>query len=530
MPYNSLYLVPFLTILKSKRWDWQKMASDPNGSNYRKQNTSNADVLEREGRVPPQALEVEEAVLGAMLIEHEAATVVLQMLKADDFYKPAHQHIFEVLHDLYERDNPLDLLTVENELRDQELLDACGGPGYLSELTRSVSSAANIDYHSQIIAEKATKRNLILGCTDIIREAYDSTSDPYDVLDRAEQRIFDIANQKQRAQAKPIGDVLKETLSYLEDIRGKSSGITGIPSGLDIDKYTAGWQNGDLIIIAARPSMGKTAFILTAARNAALHQDKKLQTSVAFFSLEMSSQSLVQRFLTMEARINAQTARSGRLKDNEFKRLIDAAGRLFTADIFVDDTPGLSIMELRTKCRRLKSEHDIGLIAVDYLQLMTTNKPDIGNREQEIASISRGLKALAKELNVPVVALSQLSRAVEQRGGDKRPQLSDLRESGSIEQDADVVCFLYRPEYYGIKTTPEGQSTAGLTEVIVGKQRNGPTGSVRLYFVKDYARFENVTTASPDPFEAAGDEENATDTGTPPIGHDPGSDEDEAPF
>lgn len=503
------------------------------GSNFNKK--ADSKILEQEGRIPPQAVEVEEAVLGSMLIEHEAATVALQMLSAGDFYKPAHRHIFEVLHELYERDNPLDLLTVENELRDKGLLDTCGGAGYLSELTRSVSSAANIDYHAQIIAEKATKRNLILGCTDIIKEAYDSTSDPYDVLDRAEQRIFDLANSKQRSQAQPIGDVLKDTLSHLEEMRGKSSGITGVPTGTDVDKLTAGWQDGDLIIVAARPSMGKTAYVLTTARNAALHQDPKMQTKVALFSLEMSNQSLVQRLLTMEGRINAQAARSGRLEDEQFKRLIDAAGRLFTANIFVDDTPGLSIMELRTKCRRLKSEHDIGLIVVDYLQLMTASGKDFGTREQEIASISRGLKALAKELDVPVVALSQLSRAVEQRGGDKRPQLSDLRESGSIEQDADVVCFLYRPEYYGIKTTPEGQSTTGLAELIIGKQRNGPVGTVPLYFIKEYARFENPTTASPDPFSSGGnntdDNNSSNDGGAPPMGHNPGGSDDEgAPF
>ena len=500
------------------------------GSNYK----NNTQSLEQEGRVPPQAVEVEKAVLGSMLIEHEAATVALQMLNSSDFYKPAHQHIFEVIHELYERDNPLDLLTVENELRDKELLDSCGGAGYLSELTRSVSSAANVDYHAQIISEKATKRNLILGCTDIIKEAYDSSSDTYDVLDKAEQRIFDLANSKQRSQSQPIGDVLKDTLSHLEDIRGKSAGITGVPTGTDVDNKTAGWQKGDLIIIAARPSMGKTAYVLTTARNAALHQNQKLQTKVAIFSLEMSNQSLVQRLLTMEGRINAQSARSGRLDDSEFKRLIDAAGRLFTANIFVDDTPGLSIMELRTKARRLKSEHDIGLIVVDYLQLMTATG-DFGTREQEIAAISRGLKALAKELDVPVVALSQLSRAVEQRGGDKRPQLSDLRESGSIEQDADVVCFIYRPEYYGIKTTPEGQSTTGLAEVIIGKQRNGPTGSVPLYFVKDYARFENLTTADSGPFEGGGPSDDSSPSqggdNPPPMGHNPGGDGNgKAPF
>jgi replicative DNA helicase len=499
-------------------------------------NNSDSSILEQQGRVPPQAVEVEEAVLGSMLIEHEAATVALQMLSANDFYKPAHQHIFEVLHDLYERDNPLDLLTVENELRDKGLLETCGGAGYLSELTRSVSSAANVDYHAQIIAEKATKRNLILGCTDIIKEAYDSSSDPYDVLDKAEQRIFDLANSKQRSQAQPIGDVLKDTLSYLEDIRGKKEGVTGVPTGTDVDDWTAGWQDGDLVIIAARPSMGKTAYVLTTARNAALHQNENLRTKVAIFSLEMSNQSLVQRLLTMEGRINAQTARSGQLEDEDFKRLIDAAGRLFTANIFVDDTPGLSIMELRTKARRLKSEHDIGLIVVDYLQLMTATG-DHGTREQEIASISRGLKALAKELDVPVIALSQLSRAVEQRGGDKRPQLSDLRESGSIEQDADVVCFLYRPEYYGIKTTPEGQSTTGLAEIIIGKQRNGPTGSVPLYFVKDYARFENLTTANEGPYgepNGGGPNQQGSDSsgdgGPPPMGHNPAGDDDEAPF
>jgi replicative DNA helicase len=503
-----------------------------NGSDYNKK--SNDQLGNQEGRVPPQAVEVEKAVLGSMLIEHEAATIALQMLQIEDFYKPAHRHVFEVLHDLYERDNPLDLLTVENELRDRELLDICGGAGYLSELTRSVSSAANVDYHAQIISEKATKRNLIMNCTTIIQEAYDSTSDPYDLLDKAEQRIFDLANAKHRSQAQPIGDVLKDTLSYLEDIRGKPSGITGVPTGLDVDKYTAGWQNGDMVVIAARPSMGKTAFVLTAARNAALHQDPKLRTKVALFSLEMSAQSLVQRLLTMEGRINAQSARSGRLNDEEFKRLIDAAGRLFTANIFVDDTPGLSILELRTKSRRLKSEHDIGLVIVDYLQLMTSNSKDHGNREQEIASISRGLKALAKELDVPVIALSQLSRAVETRGGDKRPQLSDLRESGSIEQDADVVSFLYRPEYYNITTTPEGKSTTGLAEIIIGKQRNGPVGSQELYFVKEYARFENLTQASSDPFEqdnapATDDSSDNNDTAPPPA-YSPGEDDEEAPF
>ncbi|MEX0679909.1 MAG: replicative DNA helicase [Balneolales bacterium] len=454
--------------------------------------TEPSELLEAQGRIPPQAVEIEEAVLGSMLIEEQAASVALEILQMDDFYKPAHRHIFEVFSKLFERNNPLDLLTVESELRDRNLLETIGGSGYLSDLTRAVSSAANIEYHCQIIAEKALKRNLILNCSDIIQEAYDSTSDSFEVLDAAEQRIFELTNSKTKGGSHTLGEILKHTLSYLEDIRGKKQGITGVPTGLDIDKITAGWQKGDLIIIAARPSMGKTAFTLTAARNAALNPDPDKRSSVAVFSLEMSDQALVQRLLTMEGRVDAQKARTGKLNDNEFKKLIDGAGRLHAASIFIDDTPSISIMEMRSKCRRLKNEHDIGLIIVDYLQLMAGLQNDRQNREQEIAGISRGLKALAKELNVPVIALSQLSRAVEQRGGDKRPQLSDLRESGSIEQDADVVCFLYRPEYYKITTDEQGNSTEGIAELIVGKQRNGPIGTVSLHFVKNYARFENL--------------------------------------
>ncbi len=506
----------------------------PNQNGSDAQRNSSKSFQGEGGRVPPQAVEVEEAVLGAMLIEKEAATIALQLLRPEDFYKPANKHIFETLFDLYERGNPLDLLTVESELRDKNLLDSIGGSGYLADLTRSVSSSANIDYHAQIIAEKSIKRNLILHCNDIIKAAYDTTTDANDVLDGAEQKIFDIANTKSRTNAIAIGDILKDTLGYLEELRGKPEGVTGVPSGLDVDRYTSGWQNGDLVIIAARPSMGKTAFTLTAARNAALHPDENLQSNVAIFSLEMSAQQLVQRFLTMEARIDAQAARTGRVKDEDFKRMIDAASRLFTAKIFIDDTPSLSVMELRTKCRRLKSEHDIGLIVVDYLQLMTATSRDIGNREQEIATISRGLKALAKELNVPVIALSQLSRQVEQRGGDKRPQLSDLRESGSIEQDADVVCFLYRPEYYGITTTPEGESTNGLAELIIGKQRNGPVGTTRMFFVKEYARFERLSRIDTSEQGPGGNDylegqDASSGPSLPPPTHNPGDDE-TAPF
>lgn len=459
------------------------------------------DRLDLDGRMPPQAVEIEEAILGGILIEKDAANLAMEILHGDDFYKPAHQHIFQTLSELHNRNNPLDILTLEQALKDKALLDSCGGTGYLSQLTRSVSSAANIEYHAQIVLEKSIKRKLILACTGIVKESYDTGSDPFDLLNQAEAQIFKLSNAGKSNSTKSLDSILKTTITYLEQLQErKTNGITGVPTALAVDKMTAGWQRGDLVIIAARPSMGKTAFVLTVARNAALHPNPDLKANVAVFSLEMADQQLVQRLLTMEARINAQDARTGRLSDRDFSALIEAAGRLHTAKIFIDDTPGLSLAELRSKCRRLVNEQGVGLIIIDYLQLMTSNLKDgKNNREQEIAFISRGLKGLAKELNVPVIALSQLSRAVEQRGGDKRPQLSDLRESGSIEQDADVVIFLYRPEYYGITTTEEGRSTAGMAEVIIGKQRNGPTGSVNLMFIKEYARFENLSSESMEP-------------------------------
>lgn len=473
---------------------------DSNARQRRQKGADIQDALELGGRVPPQAVEVEESVLGSMLIDIDAAHMALFLLKADDFYNPANKHIFQAIQRLHERDNPLDMVAVEAMLRDQGQLENSGGTAYLGQLTRSVSSASSIEYHCQIIKEKALKRNLILSSSEVITHAYDAVTDPYDLLDMAEQKIFELANAGTRIVAKHINDILKDTLDHLVEIRGQSSGITGVPTGLDIDQLTAGWQKGDLIIVAARPSMGKTAFVLSVTRNAALYSDPAKRTNIAFFSLEMSDMSLVQRMLTMEARINAQDARTGKLNDADFTRLVEAAGRLHSAGIFIDETPSISVMELRSKCRRLKNEHDIGLIVIDYLQLMTAG-PGFGNernREQEIAYISRSLKALAKELSVPVIALSQLSRAVEQRGTSKKPQLSDLRESGSIEQDADVVLFLYRPEYYQIQTLDDGRPTNGIAEIIVGKQRNGPVGSKYVQFVKEYARFENLMMSDVD--------------------------------
>ncbi len=453
-----------------------------------------SDVHQRAGRVPPQAVDVEQSVLGAMLLEREAIPKAIEILRAESFYSAKHKKIFTAITQLFERSNPVDLITLTEELRRRSELEEIGGAYYLTELTTQVASAANVEYHSRIIAEKYLLRKLIETMTTLVGEAYDPGSDAFELLDMAEAEIFGISDSQLRRPASSITDVIKTTLQQLEAIHGREGGITGVPSGFSkLDEYTSGFQRSDLIIVAARPSMGKTAFALTCGRNAALHP--QYPTGVAIFSLEMGAEQLAQRMLTSEARIDAQAARTGRMKDRDWQALARAAGRLSAAPIFIDDTPGLSVLELRAKCRRLKAEHDIGLVIVDYLQLMhatTTNRN--ANREQEIAHISRSLKSLAKELNVPVIALSQLSRAVESRGGDKRPQLSDLRESGSIEQDADVVCFIYRAERYGITVDEHGNSTEGLADILIGKQRNGPIGTVQLAFVDQYARFENLTS------------------------------------
>ncbi|NNF59140.1 MAG: replicative DNA helicase [Rhodothermaceae bacterium] len=450
-------------------------------------------MQEQAGRVPPQASDVEQSVLGAMLIEREAIPKAIEILPADAFYEPRHQRIYGAMQALFERGNPVDLVTLTEELKRRGDYEPIGGY-YLSELTTRVASAANVEYHARIIAEKSLLRKLITTMTGVVGHAYDPTVDAFDLLDNAEREIFQISESQLRRGAVPMSDVVKETFERLHSLHGRVGGITGVPSGFSqLDALTGGWQPSDLVIIAARPSMGKTAMSLAMMRNSALHPEKP--APVAFFSLEMSAAQLAQRLLTSEARVDAQAARTGRLHDDDWPKLARAAGRLAEAPIFIDDTPGLGILELRAKCRRLKAEHNIGLVIVDYLQLMhgtVTSKG--GNREQEIAQISRSLKGLAKELNVPVIALSQLSRAVETRGGDKRPQLSDLRESGSIEQDADVVGFIYRAERYGITVDENGNSTEGLAEVIIGKQRNGPIGNVKLAFVNQFARFENLTS------------------------------------
>ena len=441
-----------------------------------------------EGRVPPQAVDVEMAVLGAMLLDKGAIAKAIEILDDSSFYKPAHQRIFAGMVALFERSEPVDLITLVEELRRRAELDKIGGEYYLTELTTRVTTAANIEYHAHIVLEKALMRQLISSSSEVVGRAYSETEDALDLLDEAEQKIFQISEQRMKKSFISMNTAVHQTMEMLESIHGKHSGVTGVPSGYtELDNYTGGFQNSDLIIVAGRPSQGKTALVLSVARNASILHE----VPVAFFSLEMSNQQLVLRLICAEARVDAQSVRTGRLPEDEWRKLSTSIGKLYKAKIFIDDTPALTALEIRAKARRLKAEHNVGLIIVDYLQLMQGPK-NSQSREQEISSISRSLKALAKELNTPVIALSQLNRAVEMRG-DKRPVLADLRESGAIEQDADVVLFVHRPEMFGINTDENNEPTEGMAEIIIGKQRNGPTGSARLAFIKQYARFENLT-------------------------------------
>jgi replicative DNA helicase len=441
-----------------------------------------------EGRIPPQAVDVEMAVLGAMLLDKGAIAKALEILDDSSFYKPAHARIFAGMIALFDRSEPVDLITLIDELRRRGELDAVGGEYYLTELTTHVTTAANVEYHAHIVLEKALMRQLISSSADVVSRAYSETEDALDLLDEAEQKIFQISERRMKKSFVSMNTAVHQTMEMLESIHGKHSGVTGVPSGFtELDNYTGGFQNSDLVIVAGRPSQGKTALVLSLARNASILHD----VPVAFFSLEMSSQQLVLRLICAEARVDAHSVRTGRLPEDEWRKLSTSIGKLYKAKIFIDDTPALTALEIRAKARRLKAEHNIGLIVVDYLQLMQGPK-SAQSREQEISTISRSLKALAKELNTPVLALSQLNRAVELRG-DKRPVLADLRESGAIEQDADVVLFVHRPEMFGINVDENNEPTEGMAEIIIGKQRNGPTGSARLAFIKQYARFENLT-------------------------------------
>lgn len=452
-----------------------------------------SDLSTQLGKMPPQALELEEAVLGALMLERDALTNVIEILKPESFYKDANRMIFEAIVQLFNNSEPVDIKTVVHQLRKNGQLDIVGGAYYVTELTAKVNSAANIEYHARIIAEQSIKRDLIHISSEIQQDAYEDTTDVFNLLDRAQQRLFDVSEAHIRKNFDKMSALMHLAIQEIEERKNKKDGLTGIASGFtSLDRITSGWQRSDLIIIAARPGMGKTAFVVSSLRNASVD----FKTPVAIFSLEMSSVQLVHRMVSAEAELESDKLRKGNLEPYEWQQLISKTGRLSEAPIFIDDTPALSILELRAKCRRLVAQHGVSLVVIDYLQLMTgdTSKSGGGNREQEIASISRALKGIAKELNIPVIALSQLSRAVETRGGDKRPQLSDLRESGSIEQDADMVMFLYRPEYYGMTQDENGMPLTGIGEVIIAKNRHGKLENVQLKFIGKFTKFEDLDT------------------------------------
>lgn len=454
-----------------------------------KQDALKSQISESLGKVPPQALELEEAVLGALMLERDALSAIADILKPEAFYKEAHRVVYEAILFLFNDSQPVDLLTVTAQLRKDGNLEAAGGAYAVTALTTKVNSAANVEYHARIIIEMAIKRELIRVSGEIQTKAFEETTDVFDLLDQTEGALFDISEQNIRKNYADMKSIMSEAINEIEIRRSQEDGLTGIPSGFtDLDRVTSGWQKSDLVIIAARPGMGKTAFVVSAMRNAAVN----FGHAVAIFSLEMSSVQLVNRLISAEAELESEKIKKGSLVNHEWEQLLRKTEDLSNAPIFIDDTPALTILELRAKCRRLKSQQNIQLIIIDYLQLMSADARSGGNREQEIATISRALKGLAKELDVPVIALSQLSRAVETRGGDRRPQLSDLRESGSIEQDADMVMFLYRPEYYGITEDENQLPTTGMGEVIIAKHRNGSLENVKLKFVGKFTKFSDL--------------------------------------
>jgi replicative DNA helicase len=441
-------------------------------------------------RQPPWSEDAEQAVLSAMLLDPEAVLRAVEHVNDGMFYAEKHRRIFRAMISIAEKGSVVDPLTLSDELARRGELDGAGGKEYIGFLMDIVPTAANIEYHAAIVREKGILRRLIEVSTSIVAEAFEGRSTANELLDEAEAKIFQVSQAQTRDGFTRIKELLWPTMERIEALQLEGKTVTGVATGFgDLDEMTSGFQPSDLIIVAARPSMGKTAFTLNIAQHAAIEHN----VPVAFFSLEMSKESLVQRMLTSEARIDAQRLRKGMLRDDDISRLARAAGILNQAPVWIDDTPGITILEMRSKARRLKSDHGIGMVIVDYLQLMQ-GPAGSESRQQEVSQISRGLKALAKELSVPVVALSQLSRAPEQRTGDnKRPQLSDLRESGAIEQDADLIMFLYRPEFYEGPTDKDGNSLEGKAEVIIGKQRNGPIGTVNLFFHKNYTRFEGYT-------------------------------------
>ncbi len=442
------------------------------------------------GNRPPQAPELEENVLGALMLDANALNTAIELLHEEYFYKPEHQVIFRAIHKLFEMNQPVDMLTVTNQLRQSGELEAAGGAFHISELTSHIVSAAHIEYYARVLSEKYISRELIRVSTETITSAYDETTDVVDLLDKTEGHLMDINDKNFRSDFHPVGDLVLAATAQIDEASSSEGGVAGIPSGFtDLDRLTAGFHPGTLIILAARPAMGKTAFALSMARNMAIDHKKP----VAFFSLEMTGVELAMRLISGEAQIPGDKLKKGELQPFERTQLQVRTQALNDAKLFIDDTPQLTIYELRAKCRRLKQHHDIQMVFIDYLQLMSAGSDMLsrtGNREQEISTISRQLKALSKELDIPVLAMSQLSRAVETRGGTKEPMLSDLRESGAIEQDADIVMFIYRPEYYGITEDDKG-STVGMADIILAKHRSGSVGRARLRFQGKFARFEN---------------------------------------
>ena len=490
------------------------------------------EIAEGLGKLPPQALDLEEAVLGALMLEKSALNAVVEFLQPEHFYMDSHKEVYQAILDLFKASEPVDMRTVVHQLRKNGKLELVGGAYVIAELTAKVSSAANIEFHARVIMEMAIKRKLIEVASQIHNDAFEDTTDVFELLDKTEQSVFEISDSNLRKNYDNMKNLMARAIQELQMLKDHKDGLTGVPSGFTaLDRITSGWQKSDLVIIAARPGMGKTAFVVSSLRNAAV--DFKIP--VAIFSLEMASVQLVNRMIAAEAELDSEKIKKGNLADFEWQQLVHKTSRLSSAPIFIDDTPALSMLELRAKCRRLKAEHNIQIIVIDYLQLMRGDQG--GNREQEIASISRGLKGLAKELNVPVLALSQLSRSVETRGGDKRPQLSDLRESGSIEQDADIVMFLYRAEYYKITVDEDGMPTQGVGEVIVAKHRNGSTDTAKLKFIGKYTKFTDLDgpVSYDNPFSGMVTRESRLNTFNtddqppmPPL--PPMRDDDDAPF
>lgn len=443
------------------------------------------------GKLPPQALELEETVLGALMLEKDAITDVVDVLKSESFYKPEHQKIYSVILDLFSNDHAIDLLTVTDALRKKKELESIGGPLYITQLTSRVASAAHLEFHARIVQQKYIQRELIRATTEIQNKAFDESVDVEDLIDESESAIFEVAQGNIKKEISSMSSLIESAIKRIEAAGEREDALSGVPSGFSkLDRLTGGWQYSNLIIVAARPAMGKTAFVLSMARNMAIEHER----GVALFSLEMSSIELVNRLIVSESEISSDKIKNGSLGKEEWEKLNFRIGTLENAPIFIDDTPAISVFELRAKCRRLKQKHDIQCIIIDYLQLMTGTPESRKNREQEVSTISRALKGLAKELEIPVIALSQLNRGVESRSGyeGKRPQLSDLRESGAIEQDADVVMFIHRPEYYGFIEDGEGNNLKGVAEVILAKHRHGSTGDVSLKFIGEYVKFVDL--------------------------------------